>query len=38
MVPSPEYLALRHTRVMPDGRVIKGAQANSPFDRALAQV
>ncbi len=25
-----------HTRVMPDGSVIKGAQGNFPFDRALA--
>jgi len=25
-----------HTRVMPDGTVIKGAQGNFPFDRALA--
>jgi hypothetical protein len=25
-----------HTRVMPDGSVIKGAQGNLPFDRALA--
>ena len=25
-----------HTRVMPDGSVIKGAQGNMPFDRALA--
>ena len=28
--------AMCHTRVMPDGTVIKGAQGNSPFDRALA--
>lgn len=25
-----------HTRVMPDGSVIKGAQGNFPFDRAIA--
>ncbi len=25
-----------HTRVMPDGAVVKGAQGNFPFDRALA--
>ena len=25
-----------HTRVMPDGAVIKGAQGNFPFDRAVA--
>jgi hypothetical protein len=25
-----------HTRVMPDGKVIKGAQGNFPFDRAVA--
>lgn len=25
-----------HTRVMPDGEVIKGAQGNFPFDRAMA--
>jgi hypothetical protein len=25
-----------HTRVMPDGTVLKGAQGNFPFDRALA--
>ena len=25
-----------HTRVMPDGRLIKGAQGNFPFDRAMA--
>jgi hypothetical protein len=29
--------AMCHTRVMPDGSVIKGAQGNFPFDRALAQ-
>ena len=28
--------AMCHTRVMPDGNVIKGAQGNFPFDRALA--
>jgi hypothetical protein len=28
--------AMCHTRVMPDGTVIKGAQGNFPFDRALA--
>jgi hypothetical protein len=28
--------AMCHTRVMPDGSVIKGAQGNFPFDRALA--
>jgi hypothetical protein len=25
-----------HTRVMPDGSVLKGAQGNIPFDRAMA--
>ena len=25
-----------HTRVMPDGSVVKGAQGNLPFDRAIA--
>jgi hypothetical protein len=29
--------AMCHTRVMPDGSVIKGAQGNFPFDRAMAQ-
>jgi hypothetical protein len=28
--------AMCHTRVMPDGSVLKGAQGNFPFDRALA--
>jgi hypothetical protein len=28
--------AMCHTRVMPDGRIIKGAQGNFPFDRAFA--
>ena len=28
--------AMCHTRVMPDGAIIKGAQGNFPFDRALA--
>ena len=28
--------AMCHTRVMPDGSVIKGAQGNLPFDRAFA--
>ena len=28
--------AMCHTRVMPDGTVIKGAQGNFPFDRAMA--
>ena len=28
--------AMCHTRVMPDGTVLKGAQGNFPFDRALA--
>ncbi len=28
--------AMCHTRVMPDGSVIKGAQGNVPFDRAFA--
>src|SRR6185369_3124107 len=28
--------AMCHTRVMPNGAVIKGAQGNFPFDRALA--
>lgn len=28
--------AMCHTRVMPDGSLIKGAQGNFPFDRALA--
>jgi hypothetical protein len=28
--------AMCHTRVMPDGTVIKGAQGNFPFDRAIA--
>lgn len=28
--------AMCHTRVMPDGNVIKGAQGNFPFDRAVA--
>ncbi len=28
--------AMCHTRVMPDGAVIKGAQGNFPFDRAVA--
>jgi hypothetical protein len=28
--------AMCHTRVMPDGAVIKGAQGNFPFDRAMA--
>jgi hypothetical protein len=26
-----------HTRVMPDGSILKGAQGNFPFDRALAR-
>jgi hypothetical protein len=26
-----------HTRVMPDGSIVKGAQGNFPFDRALAR-
>ena len=25
-----------HTRVMPDGSVVKGAQGNFPFDKAMA--
>jgi hypothetical protein len=25
-----------HTRVMPDGTILKGAQGNLPFDRAFA--
>ncbi|MBL8187344.1 MAG: hypothetical protein JNK38_05025, partial [Acidobacteria bacterium] len=29
--------AMCHTRVMPDGNVIKGAQGNFPFDRAYAE-
>ena len=29
--------AMCHTRVMPDGSVIKGAQGNFPFDRAMAE-
>ncbi|MBL8295651.1 MAG: hypothetical protein JNN08_27645 [Bryobacterales bacterium] len=29
--------AMCHTRVMPDGSVVKGAQGNFPFDRALAR-
>lgn len=28
--------AMCHTRVMPDGSVVKGAQGNFPFDRAMA--
>jgi hypothetical protein len=28
--------AMCHTRVLPDGTVLKGAQGNFPFDRALA--
>ncbi len=28
--------AMCHTRVMPDGTVLKGAQGNFPFDRAIA--
>ncbi len=28
--------AMCHTRVMPDGTLIKGAQGNFPFDRAIA--
>ena len=28
--------AMCHTRVMPDGSIIKGAQGNFPFDRAFA--
>ncbi len=28
--------AMCHTRVMPDGSIIKGAQGNFPFDRAMA--
>jgi hypothetical protein len=28
--------AMCHTRVMPDGSMLKGAQGNFPFDRALA--
>jgi len=28
--------AMCHTRVMPDGSVLKGAQGNFPFDRAMA--
>ena len=28
--------AMCHTRVMPDGNVVKGAQGNFPFDRAAA--
>jgi hypothetical protein len=28
--------AMCHTRVMPDGSILKGAQGNFPFDRALA--
>lgn len=27
--------AMCHTRVMPDGRILKGAQGNFPFDRAM---
>jgi rhodanese-related sulfurtransferase len=30
--------AMCHTRVMPDGRVIQGAQGNLPFDRVVAFV
>ena len=29
--------AMCHTRVMPDGSILKGAQGNFPFDRALAR-
>jgi len=29
--------AMCHTRVMPDGSAIKGAQGNFPFDRAMAE-
>jgi hypothetical protein len=29
--------AMCHTRVMPDGSIVKGAQGNFPFDRALAR-
>jgi hypothetical protein len=29
--------AMCHTRVMPDGSVIKGAQGNFPFDRAMLE-
>ena len=29
--------AMCHTRVMPEGSVVKGAQGNFPFDRAAAQ-
>lgn len=28
--------AMCHTRVMPDGTIVKGAQGNMPFDRAIA--
>jgi len=28
--------AMCHTRVMPDGKILKGAQGNFPFDRAMA--
>jgi hypothetical protein len=33
---SQQSCAMCHTRVMPDGSVIKGAQGNFPFDRAAA--
>jgi hypothetical protein len=29
--------AMCHTRVMPDGSIVRGAQGNFPFDRALAR-
>ncbi|HZO52418.1 MAG TPA: hypothetical protein VFB63_06870 [Bryobacteraceae bacterium] len=29
--------AMCHTRVMPDGSIVKGAQGNFPFDRALTR-
>src|SRR4030095_2598393 len=29
--------AMCHTRVMPDGSILKGAQGNFPFNRALAR-
>jgi hypothetical protein len=29
--------AMCHTRVMPNGSIVKGAQGNFPFDRALAR-
>src|SRR6185369_1315787 len=29
--------AMCHTRIMPDGSAVKGAQGNFPFDRSLAE-